>query len=1146
MRSIQLNGSTYTVKEGEFKPLFHAEYNTLKLFSDVGALERHIGLLTDLTAALDQEHTSLFYEKDYPDNTDPVLECVGYSHGLFVPIQCSTAYDAVWVSGGQDLPDAPEIHLGRPSNPATVIYVSDPSATLCATALHAYVLCPASVAQGLDHSFKFSLADDPFNYVLCIPECRRIAFYREFSSYFVDGRFKYDNLIHLCIMVKNGGALFEQVLRENLPIIDRWTVLDTGSTDGTQDVVRRVLGGKKGQLFEEPFLNFRDSRNRCLELAGSACKYTLMLDDTYAVRGDLRAFLTLIRSDQFANSYSLMVLSDDMEYYSNRVLKTADKLRYVYTIHEVIQAEHNVTIVVPKDQATVFDYRADYMEQRTMARKRYDLDCLFDMLKEDPDNPRHLYYLGQTYNILEEWDNAAKYFELRATSPTVGFEQEAVDSYFELARLYNFKLGKPWDLCEETYKKAYDLDPSRPEPLYFIGIHYLIEGQKDVAFDYFKRGFHLGYPVHAQFSLKPTLSYYFLPKFLAPLCYEFDDWRLGLAACQRFLGKGVEVAKKQSTEREITLMRDWNTIFQHLCLMPPLIPFVDRSNSSNRPLFVFVADGGWGPWTGRDILSKGMGGSETYIVEMARYIQAHGYYQVIVFCRCLGSDVFEGVQYRPIDAFHSFVATNRVETCVISRFSEYLPVAIRGHTENVYFVLHDIGPTGLIMPLHPKLKRIFCLTDWHKQSFLKGFPSCEGQVDVFSYGLDQGRFAGPRVKRPHSFLYSSFPNRGLLPLLQMWPRIRDQWPDATLDVFCDLDHEWTNRVAGDVVAAIRGELAKDLSGVVVRGWVSKADLALAWLSTDIWLYPCTFAETFCLTALEAAYSGCLIVCSDLAALQHTVGDRGILVSGDPMTAEWQNKALKELFSAGKEVKQDLVERGMRWASGLSWKDRAHHFLNTYCTFGLDMADMYNWTHDLPKGTRGIFEQMLLRHRGSGTRLLEIGTFAGTSLIEMLKILPEATAVAIDRWTNYDEDGIECLATQEQTGVEQVFYENLRKAGVAGRVAALKGDSVDRLLDLVMEKALFDLVYVDGSHRCIDCYTDMALSWRLLKMGGTMIVDDYLLQPRAGVNHDLRDAGRLDDHFLLDYPMKGVDHFLSKYAGSYRVLDKGYRVCLEKI
>jgi predicted O-methyltransferase YrrM len=342
------------------------------------------------------------------------------------------------------------------------------------------------------------------------------------------------------------------------------------------------------------------------------------------------------------------------------------------------------------------------------------------------------------------------------------------------------------------------------------------------------------------------------------------------------------------------------------------------------------------------------------------------------------------------------------------------------------------------------------------------------------------------------------------------------------------------------IVAIRGLLASGLRGVVVRGWVSKAELAAAWATTDIWLYPCVFQETFCLTALEAAYSGCLVVCSDLAALQNTVGDRGVVVGGDPMSPEWQQRVLERLFELRVDEKERLVETNRVWASGLTWEGQANLLLEQYLKPNLiTVADMYNWTHDVPTGSRVLFEQMLRRHTGTGTRLLEIGTYAGTSLVEMLRILPEATAVAIDRWTNYDEDGLASLGKLEERGIERVFYENLRRAGVSGRVQALKGDSVTTLLDLIEQKEPFDFVYVDGSHKCIDCYTDMALSWRLLKTGGTMVIDDYLLQPTI-VAQQQSTAGA-----VLDYPKRGVDHFLSKYEGTYRVLDKGYRVCLEK-
>lgn len=41
-------------------------------------------------------------------------------------------------------------------------------------------------------------------------------------------------------------AQFENMLTKNLNIIDRWTILDTGSTDETLEIINRVLIGKKG------------------------------------------------------------------------------------------------------------------------------------------------------------------------------------------------------------------------------------------------------------------------------------------------------------------------------------------------------------------------------------------------------------------------------------------------------------------------------------------------------------------------------------------------------------------------------------------------------------------------------------------------------------------------------------------------------------------------------------------------------------------------------------------------------------------------------------------------------------------------------------------------------------------------------------
>jgi hypothetical protein len=88
-------------------------------------------------------------------------------------------------------------------------------------------------------------------------------------------------------------------------------------------------------------------------------------------------------------------------------------------------------------------------------------------------------------------------------------------------------------------------------------------------------------------------------------------------------------------------------------------------------------------------------------------------------------------------------------------------------------------------------------------------------------------------------------------------------------------------------------------------------------------------ETFCLTALEAASSKTLVVCNDLAALQNTVADRGLVIPGDATTDEWQEKALSKLFETSQQEKEQLIAKNYAWAQTMRWKYQAERFLQSY-------------------------------------------------------------------------------------------------------------------------------------------------------------------------------------------------------------------------
>jgi hypothetical protein len=1178
MVTVMINNTPYNVKADEYDKYNIYPYNNLKLYRGLALHERLIGFIQKC-ASIPKIGSFRFFSF----NT---------THGGFIPIKVAednNIYEVYVIDTNenhiQNITDnVSNLEYGSLQKNKIFFDFSPRSLLVLRFVDIFYFESQENISQYLDtvqsvlsiiicnervtnsteilDCFEYHISNSPF-YIYVKNDLKTefenvFKYYMDVSDSSATTELKYDNLINLCIMVKNGGPQFEQMLLDNMSIIDRWTILDTGSTDGTIDTINRVLVGKKeGILYEEPFINFRESRNRLLDLAGNVCKYNLMLDDTYVIKGDLRTFLEKVRSDQYANSFTLFVHSDDTKYGSNRITKSNSGLRYIHKIHEVICDYNNINVVIPEEEAYIEDRRFEYMEKRTQERKSLDLKLLYEEVEDDKNNPRSYYYLAQTYNCLSDYEKAFYYFMKRCEFTNSGFLQERVDAAFEAARIANFKLNKPWDVCEKLYEAAFKIDESRPEALYFIGIHYYLENNYKKAYGYFKRGFEIGFPEHCQYSLKPTLSFHFLPKFLTRVCYFTEDYLLGEKASEFF------ILNNKSDANDYQEIFSWYQIFKKMNIYKgPKVPI-----QTEKQIFCFVADGGFHPWTGSNLLTTGVGGSETYIIEMARYIKRISSFDVYVFCNTPEGkeEIFEGVVYRHLDTYYEFINTHYVKNCIISRYSEYLPVTFKGFTDNVYFVIHDLTSSGVVIPKDIKLKQIFCLTEWHVSHFTNIFKDLEHITVPFYYGIDNKFKIEPQredvrmtevnvdneynTKIKNKFIYSSFPNRGLLQLLQMWSIIYERYPTSTLHIYADVNHKWSNDVEPEKMSLIKGLLAQYKSqenglGIHYHGWVSKKELAESWLTSDIWFYPCTFMETFCLTALEAASSKTLCVTNDLAALQNTVGNRGVVIEGDATTEEWQNRALEKLFEIMDErnidKKNELININYEWSRTLSWKNQAQKMLKDYIypNSKFEYKGMYNWTQDLPPDSKDIFLDVISHFNntnkkikfGKKVSILEIGTYTGISLIELIKLIPNSVGVGVDTWKNYNENNL--FTVIDNYGVKKSFYNNIKNSNLEDRITGIQIDSTTALIEFIRDNRNFDFIYVDGSHLLLDCYTDLVLSWQILEQGGILAIDDYQYKS--------------NDENILNSPHEGVNHFLKLFEGRYKVLDIGYRVFLEKI
>ncbi|MEI6240815.1 MAG: class I SAM-dependent methyltransferase [Planctomycetia bacterium] len=168
-------------------------------------------------------------------------------------------------------------------------------------------------------------------------------------------------------------------------------------------------------------------------------------------------------------------------------------------------------------------------------------------------------------------------------------------------------------------------------------------------------------------------------------------------------------------------------------------------------------------------------------------------------------------------------------------------------------------------------------------------------------------------------------------------------------------------------------------------------------------------------------------------------------------------------------------------------------------------------------------------------ILEIGSFEGRSACWMIDTLPGLAGagidlVCIDRWAHGPGRQPDPGAPVEGNPVEERFDRNVsravKKASHPVTVRKIKGPSIMGLAKLLLDgrSGSFDMVYVDGGHGAPDVLADAVLAFRLLRVGGLMIFDDYLWA---------NDRVRPDD--ILRTPKPAIDAFLNVHWHAMRIV-----------
>lgn len=157
------------------------------------------------------------------------------------------------------------------------------------------------------------------------------------------------------------------------------------------------------------------------------------------------------------------------------------------------------------------------------------------------------------------------------------------------------------------------------------------------------------------------------------------------------------------------------------------------------------------------------------------------------------------------------------------------------------------------------------------------------------------------------------------------------------------------------------------------------------------------------------------------------------------------------------------------------------------------------------------------------RFLEVGTFEGRSSVWFLDNLlthPLSEMWCIDQ--EFSDNGRYNLS---QHGTKVTMIEEF------------SDDALSRMMST--HKSYFDLIYVDGDHLAPNVILDLVLSWRLLKPGGYLLIDDFFVKATDKCFDHLR--GKVP----IIPPEPAMTAFRNLYRGLYDVIFTNAQMCLQK-
>lgn len=335
---------------------------------------------------------------------------------------------------------------------------------------------------------------------------------------------------HICLnmIVKNESEVIRRCLDSVIKVIDYWVIVDTGSMDGTQEIIQTHLKDIPGELYERPWKNFEANRNEALELAKSKGDYILLMD-----ADDVLEFNDCPHFDELtADLYNMWRGTEGFTYLKPQLIKADMPWKWVGVTHEYLGCDEPYTSETLSYVKYVSkDGGASYKDTKKKFLRNVEL--LTEGLKQEPNNARYAFYLAESYRALGEPGKALECYQKRISMG--GWDEEIFWSKFQSALLLQ-KMGLPNRVVVEALMHAHEYRPHRLEPLYYAVEIWNQQGNYSEAYEAIKSSFCIHRPKDKDslFNMDWIEQYGLLFQF--SICsYYLGHYEESIQACDRLL-----------------------------------------------------------------------------------------------------------------------------------------------------------------------------------------------------------------------------------------------------------------------------------------------------------------------------------------------------------------------------------------------------------------------------------------------------------------------------------------------------------------------------------------------------------------------------------------------------------------------------------